>query len=264
MKETYRSRIFQWFDTETIEGICEVPYQIGLSPTGRKDRLMSLLNNNHKTKFQYIGTGTNRHIVRVGDYVAKISVDREGIADNRMEYAMSPRLRGTSPTFEILKGGNILIAEYDKACVDYKEFQSYFDEARDMLDEWATFCILGDVGLTEKNYANYGVSPAGELRCIDYAYVIPADISKFKCRCGRRDSLILNDDYTGYKCKCGIVYSDRELRTRITNSERERYFNLADGIMLHSEKEEHEIPPEFERSENRYDSPFVNNDWLFG
>ena len=263
MEETYISRIYQWFDTETIEGICEVPFQIGLSPTGRKDRLKSLLDANRKQRFKFIGTGTNRHIVRVDDYVAKIAVDREGIADNKMEYAMSPRLRGSAPTFEILKGGNILISRYIKACSDNSEFLAHRDEAVTMLREWSTFCVLGDVGITDKNYANYGVDTDGTLKCIDYAYVIPADMNKFKCKCGRCDTLRLTDDFTEYRCKaCGTVYSDRELRTRITNSERARYFNSSDGIFMKSESEKHEVPPEYINDENRYHSQFIDNAFL--
>ncbi len=221
----YRSRLAQ-LPREVREGLGEVSYQIGMTPSARKERCINVLKK-HNIPFKDIGTGTNRFIIRYDGYVIKIALDREGVADNKQEWVMSPLLApDAAPAHEISKGGHLLVASYAPAFSDFQEFTAYRKEIIQILKRWGSRYLLGDVGITSVNYANWGIM-YGKPVCIDYAYIFPVSMDIFTCVCGCKEMNFTDDSFTAYKCanpKCGIEYTDRELRSKISQDERLKLF----------------------------------------
>ena len=67
----YRSRLMG-LPVEVREGLAEVSYQIGMTPSARKERCVNVLKN-HNIPFNDVGTGTNRFIIRYDGYVIKLN-----------------------------------------------------------------------------------------------------------------------------------------------------------------------------------------------
>lgn len=254
---TFRSRL-NTLPLELKVKIGEIPFQKGMLASNRKKRVIELLNE-FNVSFLEVGTGTNRFIIKYDGYVIKIALDREGIADNKQEWVMSDSLYpNIAYAHEISKGGNLLVASYAAAFTSYNEMFSYASTIRNILKEWSQRYLLGDVGLTKVNYANWGISPDGRPVCIDYAYIFPASMDLFKCICGNKTMTFTDNSFTSYKCTaCGHTYEDREIRTKISQQERLKLFENVSGIEMMKDTEVHEIDPKYIKPETNPDFPDV-------
>ena len=225
MQVNFRSRLAE-LPTEVREGLAEVSYQIGMTPSARRNRCIDVLKK-WDIPFKDIGTGTNRFIIRYSGFAVKIALDREGVADNKQEMVMSPALSPHVATaHEITKGGHLLVADYAPAFTSYSEFIMYRSKIARILESWGGRFLLGDVGITSVNYANWGIFH-GEPVCIDYAYIFPASMDLFTCVCGCKHMTFTDTTFTQYQCgnpNCKMQYTDRELRNRISQDERLKLF----------------------------------------
>jgi hypothetical protein len=241
----FRSRIHQ-LPRDVRIAIAEVAYQKQMYADQRKQCIIERLIH-HGIEWTELGTGTNRFIIKFDGFALKTALDREGIADNKQEWVIDPQLRpGDSEAHEISKGGHLLVASYVPAFTSFGEMREYENQIRKILKGWSTRFLLGDVGFTSINYANWGVKNR-QPKCIDYAYIFPANMDLFQCVCGNKHMVFTGNDYTTYKCtKCGTEYSDREIRSRISNEERLRLFSdsTSNSIIMKSPTEEHivEVP----------------------
>lgn len=236
----FRSRINQ-LPKAVRRRLGEISFQKGMFASQRKDLALQTLRDNG-VEFTEIGTGTNRFIVKYDGFALKIALDKEGVADNKQEWVMSKQLSpDVSPTLEISKGGRLLVAAYAPAFTSLQEMRFHETDIRRILRKWSDRFLLGDVGLTSVNYANWGML-AGKPVCIDYAYIFPSSMELFTCTCGHTQMKFTGNDYTTYQCtKCQTTYTDRELRARISNEERLRLFmNVTEhAIEMHNPVEEH-------------------------
>lgn len=243
----FRSRLNQ-LPYELKVKLGEVSYQKQMFATQRKELVVKLLRD-YDIEFTELGTGTNRFIVKYDGFALKIALDQEGVADNKQEMVMSALLKPYVATaHEISRGGHLLVATYAPAFTSFSEMRMHENTIRKILQGWASRYLLGDVGLTHINYANWGMLN-GKPVCIDYAYIFPVSMDIFECVCGNKDMKFTGNDFTTYQCtRCNTTYADRELRARISNEERLRLFSnvSANGIEMTKDMEEHEapIPPE--------------------
>lgn len=233
----YRSRLCE-LPKNVREGLGEVSYQIGMTPSARKERCINVLKENN-IPFKDIGTGTNRFIIKYDGYVIKIALDQEGVADNKQEWVMSSILAPhVAPAHEISRGGHLLVASYAPAFSSYSEFISYRSDISSILERWGARYLLGDVGITQINYANWGML-CGKPVCIDYAYIFPVSMDVFTCVCGNKEMSFADNSFTTYKCtnpKCGMTYTDRDLRAKISNEERLTLFqNVSENAIAMTE-----------------------------
>lgn len=235
---TFRSRLNE-LPIELKEALGEVIYQKGMTPTHRRDRIIDACTR-YGIEFKNIGTGTNRHIIKYDGFVIKIALDREGVADNRQEWVMADKLAPhVAMAFEISNGGHLLVSEYCPAFTSYYEMNLYRDSIRKILTMWGKQYLIGDVGIVDKNYANWGINSKGKPVCIDYAYLFPVSMNIFSCLCGNR-SMVLDDSFSKYKCPiCNREYSDAELRMTITQEERLRMFEHVSGLEMRLPTEQH-------------------------
>ena len=232
----------------------EVPLQKGLRPTTRKEKAIEILNK-YNIKYQEIGTGTNRFIVKYDGYALKIALDREGVADNIQEFSICEALMpNVAYAYEISSGGHLSVAAYCPAFTSLGEMYHHQASIREILKTWSKRYLLGDVGMTDRTFANWGLAPGGRPVCIDYAYIFPSSLDQFECICGCKSMSFASSNFSTYKCdKCGKLYEDRELRARISSAERIRLFEGVDGIKMKDEYETHPI-------EARYVKPNINPD----
>jgi len=252
---TFRSRLNS-LPPDFKDEVGEIPLQKGMRATSRKERVIKLLDD-YKIEWLDIGTGTNRFIVKYDGYALKIALDREGIADNMQEYAVCESLMpNVAYAHEISKGGHLLVASYCPAFTSAQEMYNHRSAISNILSDWGKRFLLGDVGITGKNFANWGLAPGGRPVCIDYAYVFPVSIDIFKCICGNQAMEFVGGDFSRYRCsKCKKEYEDRELRARISNNERMRLFNNATGIIMKDEFEEHPVDPKYIKYDTNPDAP---------
>lgn len=253
-EEEYRSRL-NALPLDMKCEIGEIPLQKGMRPTSRKEKVIEILNK-YNIDYVEIGTGTNRFIIKYDKFAVKIALDREGIADNKQEYAICEALMpNVAYAHEISEGGHLLVASYCPAFTTHNEMWSHNAKIRQILTEWSKRYLLGDVGITSYNYANWGLTPDGRPVCIDYAYIFPASLDLFKCICGNK-SMTLDGNFSEYKCtKCGHKYQDRELRAKISNDERSRLFSGVSGVRMTGEFENHAVDPKYIKYEQNPDAP---------
>lgn len=266
MENVFRSRL-NALPTSLKQQIAGYVLQWGMTPTNRR---LGILNEFRKFKVPVseLGTGTNRLIVKYKGMAVKISLDDEGIDDNRQEWIMSDRLGADkrvpasheiSGGFKVLPdgskkilGGHLLVASYAPALTSFQEMMLHQRTIRSILNDWSNEFMLGDVGITKKNYANWGILN-GKIVCIDYAYIFPAEMQLFQCICGNSHLNIIKDTYSSYSCpKCGKKFSDSELRARISNQKRHELFSKVDGIMMSKEFETHEVDEKYSKRNNIY------------
>lgn len=249
--KTFRSRLNE-LPLEMKCEIGEIPLQKGMRATARKEKVTEILEK-YNIPFIEIGTGTNRYIIKYDGYVIKIALDREGIADNKQEFAMCELLQPhVAYSHEISMGGHLLVASYAPAFTSMSEMTVYRNQIISILNSWKHKFLLGDVGLDSVNYANWGLlANIGRPVCIDYAYIFPASLDIFKCYCGNKQ-MFINSKFTEYECsKCHKKYQDRELRSRISQSERLKLFNNVSGISMSEMFEKHKVDPKYITQENR-------------
>lgn len=255
---TYRSRLAQ-LPVDVREGLTEVSYQIGMTPSARKQRCVDVLKK-HNIPFKDIGTGTNRFIIRYDGFAVKIALDREGVADNKQEWVMSSALApDVAKAHEISEGGHLLVASYAPAFSNYQEFLAHRPQIIQILRKWGSKYLLGDVGITSINYANWGMY-LGKPVCIDYAYIFPVAMDVFTCICGCKEMEFTDESYTGYRCTnpdCKMTYTDRDLRAKISQDERLRLFeNVSqNAIRMDSPTKEVEVEDRLIQQEIDPDMP---------
>ena len=257
MEQVYRSRL-NVLPVDLKTDIASVIFQWGMSANHRRTQILDAFQDHH-VKVTELGTGTNRLVVKYDLYALKIALDNEGIDDNRQEWVMTDRLipyvaeaheisgdiiRSDDDTYEIT-GGHLLVAAYVPALSSYGEMLQHQTDIRKILKELSKDNMLGDVGMTKKNYANYGIIN-NQVKINDYAYIYPASIDLFTCvKCGSPE-LRPNQNYTGYVCdKCKKEMTDSELRARITNEKRHEMFSKVKGLKLTKEYETFDVDPKY-------------------
>lgn len=241
VKKEFRSRLA----TLPIDFKCEIgelPLQKGMMASNKRKRALELLKK-YEIPYVELGTGTNRFIVKYDGYAMKMALDNEGIADNKQEWVMSyPLGKGAAKSYEVSKGGHFLMSQYAGAFQTWHEFYAHHKNIRAILANWnKQGFLLGDVGISKINYANWGLLPTGEEVCIDYAYIFPANMDLFECTCGSK-MMSMNADFTEYHCNdCGKKFEDRELRVRIPQSVRTKLFSDVNGLEIFNPIETFEI-----------------------
>ena len=128
---------------------------------------------------------------------------------------------------------------------------------REILADISNSFLIGDVGVTSKNYINWGVrhTSHGEEICImDYAYIYSVKYGIFKCSCDNETLLRYDKDYVNFICpRCGRKYTFGEIRRKVTRKAQQT--EIGDitelGYNLHAETEVLPINPQFTIEENK-------------
>ena len=150
-----------------------------------------------------LGPGTNRYAFKLDGFVVKVATDNDGKIDNLKEFKMAKRLFPyVTKTYEVSENGTLLVAEYIQPFESYREMCMYQDKIKDILEKLSDVYLIGDVGITSKNYSNWGLRIGTEDPvCLDFAYVYEVKSELFVCnKCRTGSMLVPTPDFTKLQC----------------------------------------------------------------
>lgn len=165
----------------------------------------------------FVASGTNRMAILINGYIFKIALDSFGIKDNWNEFEMSTCLQPyVTKTYEC--NGLIAVAEYVNL-INKDEFYDNRDNIASILTILSENYLFCDMGLTTKNYANFGYRATKEIVILDYGYIYPLDDRIMYCKkCGNK--LIWNKYFTKLVCShCAKEHDPIEIRDRMRKVE---------------------------------------------
>jgi hypothetical protein len=213
-----RSRL-RAIPSETIMALYNIYEDYTLTDCNEKANLIAQVME--PLGFVEIGCGTNRVVFRKHNYIYKVALDRRGRQDNINEYQICVEMPQIFyKVYEIggLKdvGGLMLVGEYAEL-ISEAYFIEHKNQIKKILELASHSFIMDDVGLTTKNFCNWGLryNPDGteSLIIIDNAYFYPIkNAQTITCQCGGK--IVPSSDYTYYVCKnsaCAMHYSVPEL-----------------------------------------------------
>lgn len=189
----------------------------------KHQELIKLLRSFNIEDIIPLGPGTNRYAFKLNGFVVKVATDHDGKIDNLKEFKMAKRLYPyVTKIYEVSENGTLLVAEYIQPFQSYQEMCRYAEQIREILTKLSSVYLIGDVGITSKNFANWGLRVGTEDPvCLDFAYVYEVSSELFICRhCKTNAMLIPNKDFTELFCPntaCGRRYKFEDIRARIGN-----------------------------------------------
>ena len=161
--------------------------------------------------YRRIGEGTNRFVCLLDNHIIKVAYNYLAYIDNMNELAQAKyKSKYLAQAYET--NGIILVSEYvtvmDK--MEFLESQYHIRKILDILAEDQSldndkvrYYILGDMGMSDKNYGNWGKRMNGDIVVLDYGYLYQLTKDEWKevakCpKCG--SSLEYTSDYSELKC----------------------------------------------------------------
>lgn len=192
-----------------------------MNNNAKHEDLLKILDKYVPDEYNRLGSGTNRYAVRLGGYVFKFATDNDGKIDNFKEFKMADRLYPyVANTYEVSENGTILVAEYVQPFTALSEMLQYSGAIRRILKKISSQYLIGDVGISSKNYANWGTRVGtDDPVCLDFAYVYRVNSGLFVCRkCREKAMLRPTDDYVRLICPaCNETTEFIEIREMIGN-----------------------------------------------
>lgn len=164
--------------------------------------------------YRRIGEGTNRFVCLLDNHIIKVAYNYLAYIDNMNELAMAKhKPNRLAKAYET--NGIILVSEY-VTVMDKDDFLESQLEIKNILTtleidlkrgKKPSACpkyILGDMGMSDKNYGNWGRRTNGEIVVLDYGYLYktsPEDwLEIARCpECG--SSISYTDSYSELKCE---------------------------------------------------------------
>ena len=194
-----------------------------ISNAEKQEELFKLLRQYNINDITPLGSGTNRYAFKLNGFVIKVATDHDGVIDNKKEFKMAKRLYPhVIKIYEVSENGTLLVCEYIQPFQSYSEMMAHADQIRDILKELSSVYLIGDVGITRKNYANWGLRVGSDVPvCLDFAYVYEVKSELFVCRYCKTNSMLLpNTDFTELYCPapgCGKKYTFEDIRAKLGN-----------------------------------------------
>ena len=209
--------------------------------------------------FEGLGSGTNRYGINIqspmGMVAVKIALDKDGMIDNRREFLYGRYLynsydRCVCKTYECLPNGLIAVFEYVTPFT-LPDLHRFEDKIRDILHDIANVFMIGDVGVNEDNYKNWGIRMVDgkeEICMLDFAYIYAISYKLFTFNCDNMTLVQYDKDYVNLVCpRCHKKYRFADIRRKVTTQAQEE--EIGDirrlGYVLHQASEMVEDNPEF-------------------
>lgn len=223
MHKKLRSLLLEKFPFDLRVKIELLSRRRDISNKEKQDELFSILREFKIENIVQLGSGTNRYAFKLDGFVVKVATDNDGKIDNFKEFKMAKLLYPyVTKTYEVSSNGTLLVAEYIQPFSSYGEMLHYKEEIRKILSDLSSSYLIGDVGITSKNYSNWGLRIGSDIPvCLDFAYVYDVRSDLFLCsKCNSGSILIPNSDYTELICpnpSCGKTYRFEEIRSKLGN-----------------------------------------------
>ena len=246
-KRTYRSLLLDVFTPDQMIEIHKITKTFSISNNQKMDIIKEKLNE-WGIKNAPLCPGTNRYGFMTDGYVVKVAFDKDGKIDNKREFIYSMALQPyVIKCYETTEDGLFAIFEYVESFTidDYWQEQ---ERMRSILKNVARSYLIGDVGISAKNYENWAHRDNGECVMLDYAYIYSVAFKHFTCTC-RPDAVLYYDkDFVNLLCPvCGKKYSFADVRRKISRKEQDEEIGdiLQKGIVLTEPEMEMEFNPKF-------------------
>lgn len=253
MKEqtNLRSLVFSLFPFDLLLKLYKLAHDFSCTNNVKRDEIISLLNE-FDIPYVPVGPGTNRYTAVVKGYIVKFSLDTDGMIDNLREFKYSMDLQPyVLRVYEVLPDGLLMICEYVERMEDegFKN-PTIRSQVLKILAKLSSAYYIGDVGLDDKNYSNWGFrrNLTHDLVILDFAYCYSLSFKAFMCDCSPGAMLYYNERYTHLICpKCNKSYSFSDVRRKISRKDQEQEIGdvMKMGYVLHSASETHKVNPEF-------------------
>ena len=245
--KVFRSLTLEYFPTELLIDLEELTRQHDIDNNGKGKEIVRLLKQ-YNVPFEPLGSGTNRYAVIIDGYAFKIALDKLGKTDNKREMKYS---RAMYPTvvkvYDCLPSG--LVASFEYLTVfSLQDFYDNQNQMRELLSEISDNFLIGDIGVTTENYANWGTRNDGSIAILDFAYIYSLSYQGFKCTCEDEGTLQFDKDYVNLICPiCNKKFSFLDIRRRISHADEDAEIGdiRNDGYLVHGPSEELEIKEEF-------------------
>ena len=243
-----RSIIQKYFTKEMYLELVKIT-MIADADNNEKNVLIKDLLNKNNVPFNGLGAGTNRYSVQIEGYAVKFALDSAGKVDNLREFKYTKALQPyVIKVYECTPDGMIAVSEFVEI-FNMDDFNTRRGEMADILADISTQYLIGDVGITSKNYVNWGKRLDDSICILDFAYIYNVTYNAFKCTCEDESILQYDNMYVNLICpSCGRKYEFKDIRRRITRKQQEE--EIGDirllGYNLHQDNEVLDKIDEFE------------------
>lgn len=216
-----RSLILQYFSDELLIELMKVTMMFDVN-NNDKGAIIKKLLTDYEVPFTSLGSGTNRMAVLIDGYAVKFALDKDGMIDNRREFLYTENLQPyVVKVYECTPNGLLAVTEY-VTIFNLDDFHMYQNDMREILEAISDSFLIGDVGITSKNYVNWGTRNDGSICILDFAYVYAVKYKTFVCSCSDESLLRYDKEYVNMRCPvCGRKYTFGDIRKRVTKKTQE-------------------------------------------
>ena len=125
----------------------------GINNNAKTEKILELFNE-YKIPYSPLGNGTNRYGFLVDGYAFKIALDKAGRIDNMREFKYSKiHYPDVVKIYECTPNG--LLASFEYVTIfSMQDFMEHQEEMREILGRLTQEYLVGDVGISTKNYIN--------------------------------------------------------------------------------------------------------------
>lgn len=216
-KITIRSYLKKYFPPELCKELNIIAIASDIDNNGKRDIILDLLSK-YNIPYSPLGSGTNRYAILLEGYAVKIALDRAGKVDNMREFKYSRQLQPyVIKVYECFCDGLIAVTEYITVFT-IEDLYINQPKMRDILKEISKNYLIGDIGVSPKNYLNWGYrTDLNNSICIlDFAYIYSLSYKTFKCDCSSHALLNYDSEYINLRCPhCKKKYTFEDVRRRI-------------------------------------------------
>lgn len=248
-KKTYRSVILEYFPVDLCIELEKISRSYYNDNNTKQKKICELLDK-YKVPYSNLGSGTNRYGIMIDEYAVKIAYDKDGKIDNKREFIYSLALQPyVVKTYEVSETGLFSVCEYVQSFTE-SDFSKYSvqNQMRKILKDIASKFMVGDVGISSKNYANWGYRDDGSICILDYAYIYSVSYKQFTCSCDGTSILYYDNDFNNLICPtCGKKYPFSQLRRKISRKDQDEEIGdvTKRGYVIHKPEEVLEFNHEF-------------------
>lgn len=248
-QKEFRSLLLKYFPLQLRDELSDLTMIYEIDNNTKGFEIKRLLTD-YGVPYTSLGSGTNRFGVLIDGYAIKIALDVDGKIDNKREFRYSEELYPyVVKCYECSYDGLLAVTEYVEI-FNLDAFYRYQDKMKEILSNISDRYLIGDVGITTKNYINWGIRHNGkdEICIMDFAYIYSVDYGTFTCSCDRTTLIKYDNDYVNFICpRCGRKYTFGEIRRKVTRKVQDQEIGdiAENGYVLHSERETLPINPKF-------------------
>ena len=243
--KVFRSIIKKYFPVDLLIKLNSITETRGANNNEKTEFIVNLLDE-YGIPYSKLGNGTNRYGCLIDGYAIKIALDRAGKTDNKRELKYGKRLYpDVVKVYECLEDGLIAVFEY-VTIFSMDDFYENQEKMRDILRRISSQYLIGDIGISQINFVNWGIRSTGEICILDFAYIYSLSYKGFICTCEDEGTLEFDNDFNYLQCPfCKKKYDFQQIRKRI--SQKDEIEEIGDikecGYILHKEEETLPIDP---------------------